>query len=68
MAYEIHLGYITRYIDVNLGLLNRTDLDEILGDRATCQIIEHKRYRAARGQAPAGSPTKVSELLYVVPL
>ena len=50
------------------GLLNRTDLDEILGDRATCQIIEHKRYRAARGQAPAGSPTKVSELLYVVPL
>ena len=50
------------------GLLDRIDLDEILGDRVTCQIIPHKRYRAARGQAPAGSSTTVSELLYVVPL
>ena len=50
------------------GLLSRTELGDILGEHATCRIIEHGRYRSAKGQAPEGTPTKVSELLYVVPL
>ena len=48
------------------GLLSQSELGELLGDRAHCQIIEHRRYRSVKGPTPAGSPTKVSELLYVV--
>ena len=50
------------------GLLSRTELGDILGERAICRVIEHGRYRSAKGQAPEGSRTKVSEFLYGVPL